>query len=384
MRIVHIYKDYFPVVGGIENHVKQLAEAQANRGHDVAVLVTNLDATRAVETINGVRVIRSPRHVNLQSAPVGFGFTADVRRVTDGADVAHLHAPYPVGEAANLLYGRARATIITWHSDIVRQKALLRAYTPILRRVIARADRIICTSDAYRRTSPWLREWPAKCRVVPLSVDTRRFTPHTQRGPGRGPGSALRLLSVGRLRYYKSLDRIIRVMPQLADCELAIAGNGPMEAEWRALAQRIGVDERVRFVGSPSEEDLPDVYRRADAYVLPATSRAEAFGVALLEAMASGLPVVCTEVGTATSWVNQDGVTGIVVPPDDDAAMIAAIGRLRDPTVRVAMGRAARMRVEAEFTPLKMIERIEAVYREVIPRGAGASARRDEDETSSP
>lgn len=365
MRIVHIYKDYFPVLGGIENHIKQLAEAQAKRGHEVEALVTSPDAARRMEMIDGVRVTKAARHLNVQSAPIGLGFASEVRRLTGGADIAHLHAPYPIGEAANLCFGRARATVITWHSDIVRQRTLLRAYAPILRRVITRADAIICTSEAYRRTSPWLRDWASKCRVVPLAVDVARF----RSGPSRPPNGPLRLLSVGRLRYYKGLDRAIRVMPRLPGCELVIAGDGPLAAEWRALAQQLGVAGQVRFIGSPDDAALPGVYRDADIYILPATSRAEAFGIALLEAMASGLPAICTEVGTATSWVNQDGVTGVVVPPDDDDALVAAINRLRDPATRAAMGAAARARVEAEFTLEKMVEAVESAYVEALERG---------------
>jgi rhamnosyl/mannosyltransferase len=377
MRIVHIYKDYFPVLGGIENHIKQLAEAQVQRGHEVDVLVTNLDATYAFETINGVRVTKAPRHLNVQSAPIGFSFRAAVERLTTDADIAHLHAPYPIGEICNLISGRARKTVITWHSDIVRQKTLLRVYAPILRRVIAKADVIIPTSEVYARTSPWLCDHLAKCRPVPLGIDIARFA------PGRGAGEQrsgelhdspsllrssvpLRLLSVGRLRYYKGLDRLIRVAPRLHDVHITIVGVGPMEAEWKALAQQLNVADRVTFAGEVNDAELPNWYRAADAYVIPATSRAEAFGIAILEAMASGLPVISTDVGTATSWINQDGVTGFVTPPDDDGALVGAIEKLRSVSARRRLGQAARARVEAEFTVERMVEKIEHIYSEIL------------------
>jgi rhamnosyl/mannosyltransferase len=361
------------VLGGVENHIKQLAEAQARLGHEVDVLVTNLDPTYAFETINGVRVTKAPRHLNVQSAPVGVGFGAEVRRMTTGADIAHLHAPYPIGETCNLVYGRARRTVITWHSDIVRQKTLLRFYAPILRRVIARADVIIPTSEVYARTSPWLRNHLDKCRPAPLGVNVRRFqaagdasrAAQLRSTWNRQPAN-LTLLSVGRLRYYKGLDRLIRVTPRLRDIDVVIVGVGPMEPEWKALAQQLGVAGRVTFAGEVSDADLPACYRAADAYIIPATSRAEAFGIAILEAMASGLPVISTDVGTATSWINEDGVTGFVTPPDDDDALVAAIEKLRDAAVRRRMGQAARARVEAEFTIERMVERIESVYSETL------------------
>ncbi len=389
LRIVHIYKDYFPVLGGIENHIRQLAEAQAQRGHRVDVLVTSPGATRTVEVVNGVRVTRAPRHLNVQSAPISIAFPRDVARLTDGADIAHLHAPYPIGEACNLWFGRSKRTVITWHSDIVRQKTLLRFYAPVLRRVVVRADVLIPTSEAYARSSPWLRDHLDKCRVVPLGIVASRFdvdaTARThQREAWRrrflasvlpAIESPLLLLSVGRLRYYKGLDDLIRAMPDLPDAVAVIVGAGPMAPAWKALAHQLRVGDRVIFAGEVSDDDLPACYHAADVYVAPANSRAEAFGTAILEAMAAGLPVISTEVGTATSWVNRDGVTGFVVPPQAPEAIVRVVHRLRDAALRQAMGAAARQRVRAEFTAERMVARIEDVYAEALS-APGDAARR--------
>lgn len=387
LRIVHIYKDYFPVLGGIENHIRQVAEAQAQRGYRVDVLVTSLNATGRTEQLNGVRVTKAPRHLNVQSAPISATFPRAVARLTDGADIAHLHAPYPVGEACNLWFGRAKRTVITWHSDIVRQKALLRLYAPVLRRVVAQAGVIVPTSETYARTSPWLRDHLDKCRVVPLGIHTDRFDTGTDDRSRRraalrsqllasahvASAEPLVLLSVGRLRYYKGLDDLIRAVPDLPGVVAVIVGVGPMEAAWKALAQRLGVADRVIFVGEVSDEALPDYYHAADIYAIPANSRAEAFGIAILEAMASGLPVISTEVGTATSWINQHGATGLVIPPCDPQAIVQAVNTLRDAVLRRTMGEAAQQRVRAEFTFDHMIARIEAVYDAVLAM-PGASA----------
>ncbi|HQX75342.1 MAG TPA: glycosyltransferase, partial [Thermoflexales bacterium] len=179
MKIVHIYKDYYPILGGIENHIRRLAEAQSAAGHTVTVLVTDpvVGNRSSISQMNGVRLVREARQVNVQSAPISMQFAGAVRRETNGADIAHLHAPYPIGEACNLFFGRAKKTVITWHSDIVRQKTLLRAYAPILRQVIARADCIVPTSMVYAQTSPWLKNNVGKCHVIPLGVDDVTFHP---------------------------------------------------------------------------------------------------------------------------------------------------------------------------------------------------------------
>jgi rhamnosyl/mannosyltransferase len=380
MNITHIYKDYYPVLGGMENHIRQLAQAQAALGHQVTVLVTSTTGHTQRETLDGVRVIKAARQVNVQSAPLSVAFPFLVRQETANCDIVHLHSPYPPGETCNLWFGRARRTVVTWHSDIVRQKTLLRIYAPVLRQVLLRADCIIPTSDAYAHSSPWLRDHLDKCVTVPLGVDATRFnaTPSNLAraqqirdellmhwpSPKTPP---LVLLSVGRLRYYKGLDDLIRAMPMLPDALAVIAGRGPMESAWKALAAELGVTNRVYFAGDVSDADLPSYYRAADLYVLPANERAEAFGIAILEAMASGLPVVCTDVGTATSWINQHGLTGLVVPAKRPAALASAIEQLQiDPDQRQRMSIAARQRIEDEFTLDKMIQRVMAVYQRVL------------------
>jgi glycosyltransferase involved in cell wall biosynthesis len=358
--IVHIYKDYYPVLGGIENHVRVLAEAQAAAGHSVTVLACALGRRTTVEERQGVRVVKAGRLATVASMPISLSQPAALARLE--ADIAHIQSPYPLGEAANWILGKARATVITHQSDVVRQRLLLRLYAPVLRRILRACDLIIATSGRYVETSPWLRPVADSCRVVPLGVDLTRFTPAAR--PPPGPVTAL---FVGRLRYYKGLDTLLEALARLPEVCVEIVGDGPMRAELERQAEELGVAGRTRFVGEAGDEELPSVYRRAHLFVLPANARAEAFGSVLLEAMASGLPCVTTEVGTGTSWVVQDGLTGVVVPPRNPAALADAIRSLAaDPRRRAAMGEAGRRRVEQDFTTARMIEGVEAVYAEAL------------------
>ncbi|MFQ5617225.1 MAG: glycosyltransferase, partial [Anaerolineales bacterium] len=176
------------------------------------------------------------------------------------------------------------------------------------------------------------------------------------------PADLPTLAFVGRHRYYKGLGDLIRAMPGL-DARLLVGGDGPMRPKWEALARELGVAGRVRFLGNVSDEDLPRLYASADVFVLPANARAEAFGKVLLEAMASGLPCVTTEVGTGTSFVVRDGVSGLVTPPKRPDALAVAIARLLDDrALRQKMGAAGREQVLREFTPEKLLARVEAVY----------------------
>jgi glycosyltransferase involved in cell wall biosynthesis len=368
MKVLHIYKDYPPILGGIENHLKVLAEGQAARGHAVTVLVTNPGGAQTTVNIeNNVRVVRAGRLATIASTPLS---TALVRwLMRERPDVAHLQFPYPFGDVANVLFGRARHTVITYQSDIVRQKSLLRLYAPFLRRSLARADRIIATSPQYMATSPFLASYADKCTVVPLGIDVARFAvaDPAQVAQIRARYGDPLILFVGRLRYYKGVEYLIRAMPQLPGRALIIGSEVTTRlAELEQLAQSAGVGDRVLFLGA-TDAELPAFYHACDVFVLPAVERSEAFGLVMIEAMAAGKPVVCTELGTGTTYINQDGATGLVVPPRDSIALAAAINRLlADADLRQRFGQAAQERAQREFSYQIMVERVMQVYQLVL------------------
>ena len=141
MRILHVYKDYYPVIGGIENHIKDLAEAQVRRGHEVTVLVTRRTGQARREDINGVSIVRVPRWFTVASTPLSPAFPPALRR--QQPDITHLHFPYPVGEVSQWLMPRNRPYILTYHSDVVRQKRILHFYEPLMMQILRQAQGII-------------------------------------------------------------------------------------------------------------------------------------------------------------------------------------------------------------------------------------------------
>ena len=370
MRILHIYKDYAPVVGGIENHIRTLSEGLQSCGVDARVLVTNTGPATVQETIDGVPVYKAGRLLNISSAPIAPDLFPALRRMEAAADIAHLHLPYPPGELGQLIFGRSRRTVLSYHSDIVRQRVMGALYSPFLRMILRRADRIAVASPAYIRSSPFLVPVADKCRVIPYGIDLRRF----EASPDvAAAADALRtrygrplILFVGRLRHYKGVDVLLRAMHRL-DANLLIVGTGPLEHAWRTEMERQNLSGRVTFAGDFSDEELVAAYHAADVFVLPSTNRAEAFGIVQVEAMACGLPVVSTELGTGTSFVNVDGETGFVAQPGDADGLAAAISRLlRDDALRAAMGQAAARRARAQFSSQTMLTRMIAFYQEAL------------------
>jgi len=174
---------------------------------------------------------------------------------------------------------------------------------------------------------------------------------------------------VGRLRYYKGLDVLIEAMRDI-EAHLLIVGDGPMRQEWEALTVNLALTERVSFLGHIPDAELPAYYQACDIFVLPSTQRSETWGAVQIEAMACGKPVVCTELGTGTSYVNLHRETGVVVPPGDSAALAKAINQLlADPDLRRRLGEMGRRRAEQEFSKETMIEETAALYERLLSNG---------------
>jgi rhamnosyl/mannosyltransferase len=379
MKILYVYKDYYPVLGGIENHIRLICRGLKAGWPEVepTVLVTNRTRNTVVEEMDGVKIIKAGRLVTVSSAPISLSLFAWIRRLE--ADITHLHFPYPIGELAYLLGGHSHKMVITYHSDIVRQKYLLQVYKPLLYRLLAHADRITVSSPNYIQSSTYLQPLADKCVVIPHGADLSRFaaTSEVQRRARelRQRYAPPLILFVGLLRYYKGLSFLIEAMSRIPG-RLLVVGEGPQGQEWRELTRQLGLEDKVTFLGRVSDEELVALYHACDVFVLPAIHRSESWGAVQVEAMACGKPVVCTELGTGTSFVNVHGQTGLVVPPRDSAALAQAIGTLlQDEPLRQQMGQRAHERAEKEFSFTTMVKRLVSLYKDVLSIGTPASFR---------
>lgn len=377
MRVLHIYKDYAPVMGGIENHIAILAQAQRGQGIDARVLVTNTSAQTIETEVNGVPVIKTGRQLNISSAPISLGFYPALRRLETGLDITHAHLPYPPGELGHMLLGRSRGLVLSYHSDIVRQRLLGALYSPFLRLLLRQADRISVSNPTYIQTSPFLSRVANKCSVIPFGIDLNDFasTPALRQRAAEiraEYGGKPLLLFVGRLRHYKGLNVLIDAMRLIettheVDAHLLVAGAGMMEAEWRNQVTTLGLDGRITFLGDVTDAQKLELLHAADLFVLPSNNRAEAFGIVLIEAMAAGLPVISTELGTGTSFVNQHEVTGLVVPPNDPSALATAIHRIiGNAPLRAQLAAAALARAQSEFNVGTMAAAMLDLYENVL------------------
>lgn len=371
MRVTMVNKYYHPHLGGIEHHLHDLACGLRGLGDEVEALVANESRERAHDEIDGVSVARLPRLAAYSSTPVAPGMRRAIRSLAMSErrpDVLHLHSPYPWGEMAWLSASAGVPTVLTYHSDIVRQRVLGAAYRPLLERVLDRVDLIIAGSPNMVEHSELLAPRKNKCRVVPYGIDVSLFddAPDTLRRAAELKASQLRpvVLFVGRLVYYKGADVLLRAMKQV-DADVVLIGRGPMEAELREYAVAHGIASRVSFLPPCDDAELAAWYHAADVFALPSVARSEAFGLVQIEAHAAGTPVVSTDLTTGVPFANLDGITGITVPVGDSDALAQAINRLlEDDQLRSRLGSQARARARSDFTIERMARETHAVYAE--------------------
>jgi glycosyltransferase involved in cell wall biosynthesis len=367
MKITHVFKDYYPpTTGGIEQHINLLCRGLA-RHHQVSVLVPSRSRQTVAEQLDGVAVVRAAEFLRVASVPVCPTLPGHLRRLRP--DLVHLHFPNPLGDVAYLLAARHAPLVVTYHADIVRQRALLPLYRPLLQAVLSRASRIIVGSAEYLESSDVLRRHRARCVVVPYGIDVDALAltadDHARVRDVRARHGGRLVLFVGVLRYYKGIEVLLRAMAKVAG-HLVVVGRGTKRDALGRAAERAGVADRVTFAGELASPALRVLLHACDVFVLPSLDRSESFGIAQLEAMACGKPVVSSDLPTGVRFVNQHGVTGLLCPPGDAAALADALNRLLgDPALLARFGEAARRRVTEQFTVERMVARTLDVYESV-------------------
>ncbi len=359
LRILQVNKLYSPWIGGIESVIKETAEG-LNDKTDMQVLVCSPKGKGSEETINNVKVKRAGSMGIHFSMPISFSFPFILKKYAKNADVLILHVPFPLGDLAVLLSGFKGKVIIWWHSDIIKQKKLLKLINPLLHRSLKRADAIFTTTEGYIDGSDYISHYREKCRILPYGIRTKDYleaplTPIlTEKLNNK---NAKKVLFVGRLVYYKGVNVLINAFKDVENAELFMVGTGSDEQELRKLAEPIS--DTVHFMGNLSDEDLKSSFADCDIFVLPSVEKSEAFGIVQIEAMIYGKPVINTDLKTSVPYVSLDGETGITVHAGDVNELAEAINKLvSDDNLRTEYGKSAQKRVLENFDINMMCENV--------------------------
>jgi rhamnosyl/mannosyltransferase len=364
MRVVHVYRTYFPdSQGGLEEVIRQICLSTSVEGVESRVFTLSTHSKPAVVQRDECSVHRFPRTFEIASCGVSVSALAGFRHLVRWADVVHYHFPWPFADVLHLLGQVRRPSVVTYHSDIVRQKRLLRLYRPVMNRFLESVDCIVPTSPNYFATSDVLGRFSEKVEVIPIGVDDASY-------PTADPAlkSALKqqigedfFLFVGVLRYYKGLHILLDAV-QDTDLPVVIVGAGPVEQELRERVVRQKLDN-VCLLGRVDNEQKVALIDLSRAIVFPSYLRSEAFGVTLLEGAMYRKPLISAEIGTGTSYVNIHGKTGLVVPPADARSLREAMQSLQqDSGLARCMGVAARERYQELFTGKLMGRRYARLY----------------------
>jgi glycosyltransferase involved in cell wall biosynthesis len=355
VKVLHVYRTYFPdPQGGLQEALRQICLAVKPFGIDNTIFTLSPDPHPPVLDREEARVVRSRSWGAPASCDLG-GRSAfrQFRRLADEADLVHYLFPWPFADLLHRAVPRGKPVVMTYVSDIVRQRWLRRAYGPLMWRTLRAMNAIVANAPVYAQTSPVLAhpELARRVTCIPLGITEASYPPRADDAILRRNGldGEPYFLFVGVLRYYKGLRHLIRSAPRVG-ARIVIAGSGP-EAD---ALQDLAIELRTRnviFLGTVSDAEKVALIRGCRALVLPSNLRSEAYGMVLVEAAMFGRPMICCEIGTGTSFVNADGETGFVVAPNDAEALAAAQNRLlHDECLARTMGAAARRRYERLFS----------------------------------
>lgn len=344
----------------METHLRQLCLGLRDF-IEVRVVVANQNKKSVIELDHGIEITRLGATVRIAGATVCLGLGRHMRRAR--ADIVHIHLPNPTAILSYLAGRPPGRLVVSYHSDIVRQRVLGLAFSPVLHYLLRRAERIIVSTEYHIRSSPVLQRYMHKCEIVPYGVEIQPSnSPSGVLSTSQAGASKPTILAVGRLVSYKGFDYLIKAMRSV-DGHLVVVGEGPERSRLERLIETEGLADRVTLPGAVA--DLAPYYACARVFVLPSVSNNEAFGIAQAEAMAHGLAVVNTSLSTAVPHVSRHGETGLTVRPRDSAALAAAINALlADDAWRSALGANGRRRVGQEFSIATMVSRTMQVYRD--------------------
>jgi rhamnosyl/mannosyltransferase len=374
LNVLHVYRTYFPdPPGGLQEAIRQICLAGRQCGIESTVFTLSPHPAPAELKRPEAQVVRcrswaAPASCDL-GGPAAFG---RFRELANDADVVHYHFPWPFADVLHMVGKHSTPSVLTYHSDVVRQRVLGTLYRPLMMRMLRSMSAVVATSPTYARTSEVLTDPGVRnlVRAIPLGIDADSYpregdeSVFTKRGIA--PDEPF-FLFIGVLRYYKGLHYLVQAAAKVG-AKIVIAGSGPEGEPLRELVVTLGT-RNVIFAGQVSVEEKVALLRRCCALVLPSHLRSEAFGMVLVEAAMYGKPMISCEIGTGSSFVNKDEETGFVVAPESPNALADAMNRLlADEALAERMGLAARARYERLFSREALGREYAALYREVANR----------------
>ncbi len=372
MKILQTPVRFHPFVGGVENYVHNLSKELIELGHEVTVVCANEPEVKSKETIDGINVKRLNYIGKIANTNITLKLPLEL--VKEYFDLIHTHIPTPWSADWSAIISKIknRPLILTYHNDIVGTgiaNSIAQFYNlTSLKLVLKRADRIIITQPGYLESSPYLKHHEHKIEVIPVGVDTERFTPVKM----DKEENVLFFLSVlDAFHEYKGLQYLIKALAivkgEIRDVKLIVGGDGELLEYYKRIAESMNLKDNIEFVGFIPDKEIVAFYNKCDVFVLPSSSRGqEGFGMVLLEAMACEKPVIATDIVGAAKEIKECNAGMIVMPKDVKGLANAIINVLQDKKIANEMGKNGRILIEKKYSWERIVDSLLEVYQKCL------------------
>jgi len=362
---------FYPIRGGVEKVMYDLMLGLSEEKVYCDMLCASTeDYPAGVININAyAKLIIEATKVKLAATMLAPSLIVKLRKIAKNYDIIHIHHPDPMASLALLLSGYKGKVVLHWHSDILKQKTLLKLYKPLQSWLIKRADVIVGTTPVYVKESPFLSKVQGKIDYIPIGVEPLVAD--------KGKVDKLKdkyknkhiVFSLGRLVEYKGYEYLIKAAQYLDEnYQIIIGGKGPLMESLTNLIAELGVQEKVTLLGFVEDDDIPGYFETCDIFCLSSIWKTEAFAIVQIEAMSCGKPVISAHIpGSGVSWVNKDGVSGLVVESENEMALADAIKHISiDINLKNELSEGSKNRYEEYFTRKKMTEKCLNIYRDIL------------------
>lgn len=370
IRVLHLYKkSILESYGGVEKFIDTLCKCTYE--FDIDNILFSLSKRNLNQQISLEKYIVINAKQDIYIFSTGFSIQAfsKFKKLASSVDIIHYHFPYPFADILHFLCGIRKPFLITYHSDIVKQKLIFFIYRFLMNKFLKASNRIVATSSNYLNSSPFLSDHLKKVEIIPIGIDLKDY-PKIDKKILENYKKRFKcpfFLFVGSLRYYKGLEFALRAIAG-TDFKLVIAGDGDLKYKLLKLAKNLKL-YNVTFLGEINDKEKVCLLSLCKCFIFPSNRRSEAFGISLLEAAAFGKPMISCEIGTGTSFINIHNHTGLVIKPNSPEDIRNAMKFIiSNPEIASRMASNAKKRYLEIFTAGKQAKEYNRIYRHILKK----------------